>query len=489
MPATLLWVACLATVGTNFGRFGSPMAAADGIPSGATAAAGPIIANEPPNMADAAPAPLGLVSVPNAAPPPVPAPIPSIPEQSAEAVPASYSPGAPIPATKECPNLAKRLALEDVKQMTFQHLDDQHIIHDLYTHHWVYRLSNAEIEWLKANSVSDAVILYMQRAASSAEAAPSLQPAAVEPTPAPPSLPGQPTPFTADAMPPCFTKGHLVPDPPPATVEPPVGSPADLDVASAPTGPASPPAQPTADSTPTGSYRTIFIEKAGAADPTPGGAPADPPTDPPTRLLPCPATLAADQEMMKELRRESEARNQTLQPVAARAAASEPATPARAADAPLPELFTGTHPATFDPKVGLVLPPSVLEQLGASSQTLFATAGPNQTVAIYTPAGLARILKLVQSGNPNWTSLSVDRVCFSRIERVTVDAANHCVLPARLTRLAGISERVVLVGVRDHWELWDAKAWTTWDDSHDPVFWNNEEASHMTPERVNGGIQ
>src|SRR5262249_53675781 len=53
-------------------------------------------------------------------------------------------------------------------------------------------------------------------------------------------------------------------------------------------------------------------------------------------------------------------------------------------------LLTGTHPRTLDDKKRLVLPKRVREQLG-QPETLFVTPGPDQSLWLYTQAGLEQL--------------------------------------------------------------------------------------------------
>ena|SRR5581483_8532516 len=86
------------------------------------------------------------------------------------------------------------LGLTDIVAMAQQHISDTVIISQIRTTGSVYRLSPSDIEWLKANGVSDAVVIEMQATASRYprrvySATPVYGPApvyVVEPAPPPP---------------------------------------------------------------------------------------------------------------------------------------------------------------------------------------------------------------------------------------------------------------------------------------------------------------
>jgi MraZ protein len=48
---------------------------------------------------------------------------------------------------------------------------------------------------------------------------------------------------------------------------------------------------------------------------------------------------------------------------------------------------------------------------------------------------------------------------YSWAERVELDAQGRIRIPERLVKFAGLSRDIVLVGVHDHAEIWDAAAW------------------------------
>jgi len=63
---------------------------------------------------------------------------------------------------------APPLGLTDIVQMTQQRISDSIIIQQIRTTHSVYHLSPADLQWLNANGVSDAVVMEMQATAGRA---------------------------------------------------------------------------------------------------------------------------------------------------------------------------------------------------------------------------------------------------------------------------------------------------------------------------------
>jgi transcriptional regulator MraZ len=133
-------------------------------------------------------------------------------------------------------------------------------------------------------------------------------------------------------------------------------------------------------------------------------------------------------------------------------------------------LLTGTHPRTLDDKKRLTLPKKVREQVGEVEQ-LFAAPGPDQTLWIYTRAELER-LSANLDGTPATDAEArvFRRLFFAQIEEVDVDRSSRILIPDRLAQFAGLEHEVVLLGVRDHLELWNAGRWQAYLNEHGPKF-------------------
>ena len=133
-------------------------------------------------------------------------------------------------------------------------------------------------------------------------------------------------------------------------------------------------------------------------------------------------------------------------------------------------LLTGTHPRTLDEKKRITLPKRVREQIGEVAQ-LFVTPGPDQTLWIYTNAELERLsAKLDETPATDTEARVFRRLFFAQMEEVDVDKAGRILVPDRLVQFAGLQREVVLLGVRDHLELWDESRWQAYLVEHGPKF-------------------
>jgi MraZ protein len=133
-------------------------------------------------------------------------------------------------------------------------------------------------------------------------------------------------------------------------------------------------------------------------------------------------------------------------------------------------LLTGTYPRTLDDKKRLALAKRVREQLG-DPKTLFVTPGPDQCLWLYTQDGLERLAeKLDQSPATDAEARVFRRLYFAQTEAVDVDGSGRVLIPERLVQFADLKHEVVLIGVRDHLELWDAERWQRYIEQHAPRF-------------------
>ncbi len=133
-------------------------------------------------------------------------------------------------------------------------------------------------------------------------------------------------------------------------------------------------------------------------------------------------------------------------------------------------LLTGTYPRTLDDKKRLGLPRRLREQLGEPG-TLFVTPGPDQSLWLFTRAALEGLAeRLDQAPATDAEARVFRRLYFAQTEAVDVDRTGRILIPDRLLQFGGLGHEVVLIGVRDHLELWDAARWRQYLEQHAPRF-------------------
>jgi MraZ protein len=133
-------------------------------------------------------------------------------------------------------------------------------------------------------------------------------------------------------------------------------------------------------------------------------------------------------------------------------------------------LLTGTYPRTLDDKKRLALPKRLRDSVGDQAQ-LFVAPGQDQCLWIYDHERLERLAeKLDQTPATDAEARVFRRLFFAQMEAVELDGSGRMLIPERLVQFAGLTHEVVLLGVRDHLELWDAQRWQTYMQEHGPKF-------------------
>jgi MraZ protein len=133
-------------------------------------------------------------------------------------------------------------------------------------------------------------------------------------------------------------------------------------------------------------------------------------------------------------------------------------------------LLTGTYPRALDDKKRLALPKRIREVLGDPA-TLFVTPGPDQSLWLYTQQGLDHLAeRLDQAPATDAEARVFRRLFFAQAEAVDVDRTGRILVPDRLLQFGSLTHEVVLIGVRDHLEMWDAARWQQYLAQHAPRF-------------------
>ena len=139
--------------------------------------------------------------------------------------------------------------------------------------------------------------------------------------------------------------------------------------------------------------------------------------------------------------------------------------------------LTGTYPRTLDDKKRMALPKRVRELLKEPT-ALYVTPGPDQSLWVYTEEALGRLAqKLDQLPPTHPEARAYQLLYFAQTEAIDVDRSGRVLIPDRLLQLAGLKHEVVMLGVRDHLELWDAERWQNYLAQNAPRFDSVAEAA------------
>jgi MraZ protein len=125
----------------------------------------------------------------------------------------------------------------------------------------------------------------------------------------------------------------------------------------------------------------------------------------------------------------------------------------------VPQPLTGTYPGNLDDKRVLILPKAIREQLG-SSETLLVSPGPDHCLWLTNQPHLDRLAEKIEQSSAREIDIRVfKRLYFAQTEKMSLSTDGRVKIPDRLAQFAGLQQEVVLVGIDDHFELWDAAKW------------------------------
>lgn len=121
--------------------------------------------------------------------------------------------------------------------------------------------------------------------------------------------------------------------------------------------------------------------------------------------------------------------------------------------------LTGTYPGNLDDKRMLILPKAIREQLG-SGETLLVSPGPDHCLWLTNQPHLDRLAEKIEQSPARESDIRVfKRLYFAQTEKVSLSADGRVAISERLAQFAGLQQEVVIVGIDDHFELWDAAKW------------------------------
>lgn len=123
-------------------------------------------------------------------------------------------------------------------------------------------------------------------------------------------------------------------------------------------------------------------------------------------------------------------------------------------------LLTGSYRRALDDKLRFAMPKQLRDALGEQDQDLYMTPGTDQSLAIYTALGLQLLGENLASSSPAAKDTrAFSRLFYAQAQPAEVDGQGRMRVPPELAELAGLTDEVVVLGVRDHIEVWNPVAW------------------------------
>jgi MraZ protein len=123
--------------------------------------------------------------------------------------------------------------------------------------------------------------------------------------------------------------------------------------------------------------------------------------------------------------------------------------------------FTGTYLRSIDEKQRIAIPKSLRSELGdVRDGFLYVAPGTDGCVSIYTEREFTRLAEQLAVVPPAAENLrAFSRLFYGQAQRVPIDRQGRVRISGELASWAGLQRDAVLVGVREHLELWDRQRW------------------------------
>ena len=125
-------------------------------------------------------------------------------------------------------------------------------------------------------------------------------------------------------------------------------------------------------------------------------------------------------------------------------------------------LLTGEYQHVVDEKSRVLISNKLRNQIDSEEHgsNFYLVLGVNGILCMYPEKYFER---LVLSVAPNTTApdeaVAFERMSFALASKIELDSQGRLLLNENLRKRAGLKDRITLVGVRDHIELWNSENW------------------------------
>lgn len=127
-------------------------------------------------------------------------------------------------------------------------------------------------------------------------------------------------------------------------------------------------------------------------------------------------------------------------------------------------MLLGQFDYNVDAKGRVFVPAKLKEELG---ETFVLAKSMDPCIAVYSKQMWeAYVAKL--AGLPEMRARSIRRFVFSTAVEATADSQGRVVLSQQLREYAGLEKEVIIIGVNDHAEIWNAEKYNSYMQEQSP---------------------
>lgn len=127
-------------------------------------------------------------------------------------------------------------------------------------------------------------------------------------------------------------------------------------------------------------------------------------------------------------------------------------------------LLTGCFPRLLDDKLRFAIPKPLRDAIGHPDESvLYLAPGTDGSLALYPADSFTRMANRLEQGSSDGRDVAAfSRLFYAQVQRIELDKQGRLRLPIELADLAGLRKEIMLLGVRDHLEIWNREAWETY---------------------------
>lgn len=136
-------------------------------------------------------------------------------------------------------------------------------------------------------------------------------------------------------------------------------------------------------------------------------------------------------------------------------------------------MFLGEYQHTLDAKGRVSLPRKFRDGIGSR---IVVSKGLEKCLYVYAADGYNAFLEnLMTASDFDRKSLALRRHFTAGAHEVEIDSAGRVSLTPVLRAHAGLSKDVVVAGIGDRIEIWDAEAWAAYESENETTIWDAAE--------------
>lgn len=127
-------------------------------------------------------------------------------------------------------------------------------------------------------------------------------------------------------------------------------------------------------------------------------------------------------------------------------------------------ILTGSFVRTLDEKLRVAIPKELRDAAELSpGGVVYAAPGTDGSLALYTEQGFDALAARMGALSPTAKDArDFSRLFFAQARRLELDGQGRVRIPGELVAHAALKKDAVLLGLKDHMELWDQERWNSY---------------------------